>query len=173
MPVNDGRSPGRPARWAGIALAPLPAAATASVQIGPAIAADNPYQRGPEPTRTGVAASRGAFATAQVRIVVIGIDTNSPNDFDFARGRQPLAALGYLTRRSSVRDRVATLLPAGQDGTRVTITSCAGGGGQKWVFNANGTITTPQSGRCLDVDARATADNTAVAMSNQVWTRRA
>lgn len=68
---------------------------------------------------------------------------------------------------------------AGQDRSKVTITSCTGGGGQKWVFNTNCTITNPQSGRCLDVDARGTADNTAAAMwacrgeSNQVWTRRA
>ncbi|WUH89582.1 cellulose binding domain-containing protein [Streptomyces sp. NBC_00433] len=34
----------------------------------PAAAADNPYQRGPDPTLAGVAASRGPFATAQTSV---------------------------------------------------------------------------------------------------------
>jgi len=119
--------------------------------------AENPYQRGPAPTVSSVAAQRGTFATAQMSVapgngfnggkiyyptdtslgtwgaiaavpgytarwdaegawmgpwlasfgfVVIGIDTNSPNDYDTARGTQLLAALDYLTQRSPVRDRV-------------------------------------------------------------------
>ncbi|PTH85763.1 lipase [Streptomyces sp. A244] len=127
------------------------------VSIQPAAAADNPYQRGPDPTVSSVAAQRGTFATAETNVspgngfnggkiyyprdtghgtwgaiaavpgytakwavegawmghwlasfgfVVIGIDTNSPNDFDTARGTQLLAALDYLTQRSPVRDRV-------------------------------------------------------------------
>ncbi|MDQ0936623.1 poly(ethylene terephthalate) hydrolase family protein [Streptomyces turgidiscabies] len=119
--------------------------------------AENPYQRGPAPTVSSVAAQRGTFATAQMSVapgngfnggkiyyptdtslgtwgaiaavpgytarwdaegawmgpwlasfgfVVIGIDTNSTNDFDTARGTQLLAALDYLTQRSPVRDRV-------------------------------------------------------------------
>ncbi|WP_435857793.1 poly(ethylene terephthalate) hydrolase family protein [Streptomyces olindensis] len=122
-----------------------------------ASAQDNPYQRGPDPTVSSVAAQRGTFATAEVSVppgngfnggkiyyptdtslgtwaavaavpgytarwdaegawmgpwlasfgfVVIGIDTNSPNDFDTARGTQLLAALDYLTQKSPVRDRV-------------------------------------------------------------------
>ena len=122
-----------------------------------AAAADNPYQRGPDPTVQSVAASRGTFATASVSVppgngfnggmiyyptdtslgtwgavaivpgytarfadeeawmgpwlasfgfVVIGVETNSLTDFDTARGTQLLAALDYLTQRSSVRDRV-------------------------------------------------------------------
>ncbi|MEU0387698.1 dienelactone hydrolase family protein [Streptomyces chartreusis] len=43
---------------------------------------------------------------ASFGFVVIGIDTNSPNDFDTARGTQLLAALDYLTQKSPVRDRV-------------------------------------------------------------------
>ncbi len=121
------------------------------------LSADNPYQRGPAPTVSSVAAQRGTFATAQMSVapgngfnggkiyyptdtslgtwgaiaavpgytarwdaegawmgpwlasfgfVVIGIDTNSPNDYDTARGTQLLAALDYLTQRSPVRDRV-------------------------------------------------------------------
>lgn len=135
---------------------------TALVAIQPSSAqspsaAVNPYERGPAPTVSGVAAQRGTFATAEVTVppgngfnggkiyyptdtslgtwgavaavpgytarwsaegawmgpwiasfgfVVIGIDTNSPNDFDTARGTQLLAALDYLTQRSPVRDRV-------------------------------------------------------------------
>jgi hypothetical protein len=124
---------------------------------GTSAAADNPYQRGPDPTVASVAATRGPFATAQTTVgggfgfkdatiyyptdtsqgawgalaivpgntaqfaneeawmgpwlssfgfVVIGIDTNSRNDYDAARGTQLLAALDYLTTKSSVRDRV-------------------------------------------------------------------
>ncbi|WP_327749143.1 ricin-type beta-trefoil lectin domain protein [Streptomyces europaeiscabiei] len=120
-------------------------------------AAANPYERGPAPTVSSVAAQRGSFATAEVTVppgngfnggkiyyptdtslgtwgavaavpgytarwsaegawmgpwlasfgfVVIGIDTNSPNDYDTARGTQLLAALDYLTQKSPVRDRV-------------------------------------------------------------------
>ncbi|AXE83856.1 ricin-type beta-trefoil lectin domain protein [Streptomyces sp. Go-475] len=135
---------------------------TALVAIQPASARptsaqDNPYQRGPDPTVSSVAAQRGTFATAEMTVppgngfnggkiyyptdtsqgtwgavaavpgytakwaaegawmgpwlasfgfVVIGIDTNSPNDYDTARGTQLLAALDYLTQRSPVRDRV-------------------------------------------------------------------
>ncbi len=67
---------------------------------------------------------------------------------------------------------------ASQDGTRVTINSCNGSNSQKWVFNSNGTVTSTQSGRCLDVNGGGTADNTAVIVwschggSNQIWTRR-
>lgn len=43
---------------------------------------------------------------ASFGFVVIGIDTNSPTDWDDARGRQLLAALDYLTRESPVKDRV-------------------------------------------------------------------
>lgn len=123
----------------------------------PASAADNPHQRGPDPTRAGVAANRGTFATAETSVgggngfgaakiyypadtsqgrfgaiavspgytatwaaegawmghwlasfgfVVIGIDTINRNDWDVARGTQLLAALDYLTQRSTVRTRV-------------------------------------------------------------------
>ncbi|THV42485.1 alpha/beta hydrolase [Glycomyces buryatensis] len=43
---------------------------------------------------------------ASFGFVVIGIDTNSPQDFDTARGDQLLAALDYLTQESEVQDRV-------------------------------------------------------------------
>lgn len=130
---------------------------SAAIAARPASAADNPFQRGPNPTVASVAATRGTFATAQTSVpagngfgggviyyptdtsqgtfggvaivpgysalfaneeawmgpwlasfgfVVIGIETNSRTDSADARGTQLLAALDYLTQRSSVRDRV-------------------------------------------------------------------
>ena len=144
--------------WRGARAAMIAAGLAAGmVTPQPASAADNPYQRGPDPTVQSVAASRGTFATASVGVapgngfnggtiyyptdtslgtwgavaivpgytarfadeeawmgpwlasfgfVVIGVETNSLTDFDTARGTQLLAALDYLTQRSSVRDRV-------------------------------------------------------------------
>ncbi|GAA4601236.1 dienelactone hydrolase [Actinoplanes octamycinicus] len=43
---------------------------------------------------------------ASFGFVVIGVETNSRNDYDTARGTQLLAALDYLTNSSAVRDRV-------------------------------------------------------------------
>ncbi|MDG4820576.1 ricin-type beta-trefoil lectin domain protein [Asanoa sp. WMMD1127] len=145
---------------------------TISVTTGSASAADNPYQRGPDPTRASVAAVNGPFATASVSVptgygfnggriyyptdtsqgtfgaiaispgytalfsaelawmgpwlashgfVVIGIETNSRNDFDTARGTQLLAALDYLTQQSPVRDRV--------DPNRLAVSGHSMGGG--------------------------------------------
>jgi dienelactone hydrolase len=139
---------------------------------GSASAADNPYQRGPDPTRASVAAENGPFANTSVSVpsgfgfnggriyyptdtsqgtfgaiaispgytalfsaelawmgpwlashgfVVIGIETNSRNDFDTARGTQLLAALDYLTQQSSVRDRV--------DPSRLAVAGHSMGGG--------------------------------------------
>lgn len=156
------RRTGRTVRLRAAVVAAVTGLLTALVAIQPASArpasaADNPYQRGPDPTVSSVAAQRGTFATAELTVppgngfnggkiyyptdtslgtwgavaavpgytarwsaegawmgpwlasfgfVVIGIDTNSPNDYDTARGTQLLAALDYLTQRSPVRDRV-------------------------------------------------------------------
>ncbi|GFJ81874.1 poly(ethylene terephthalate) hydrolase family protein [Phytohabitans houttuyneae] len=145
---------------------------TMAVTTGSASAADNPYQRGPDPTRTSVAAVNGPFANTSVSVptgygfnggriyyptdtsqgtfgaiaispgytalfsaelawmgpwlashgfVVIGIETNSRNDFDTARGTQLLAALDYLTQQSPVRDRV--------DPNRLAVSGHSMGGG--------------------------------------------
>src|SRR4051812_39019207 len=145
---------------------------TMSVLQPAALAADNPYQRGPDPTLASVAAPRGTFASAQISVppgngfnggtiyyptdttlgtwgavaivpgytarfaneeawmgpwlasfgfVVIGVETNSTTDFDTARGTQLLAALDYLTQRSSVRDRV--------DSSRLGVIGHSMGGG--------------------------------------------
>ncbi|RAS70493.1 dienelactone hydrolase family protein [Lentzea atacamensis] len=154
------------------AIACAAAVLASTVAAVPAAAADNPYERGPNPTRESVAASRGTFATAETSVgggngfaaakiyyptdtsqgkfgaiavvpgytatwaaegawmghwpasfgfVVIGIDTLSRNDWDVARGTQLLAALDYLTQRSSVRDRV--------DATRLAVMGHSMGGG--------------------------------------------
>jgi hypothetical protein len=162
----------KPRAWRRIAVAAVVAAGTVAVVVRPALAADNPYQRGPDPTPASVSANRGSFATAQVNVaagngfgggviyyptdtsqgtfgavaivpgytatwaaegawmgpwlasfgfVVIGIDTNDPEDWDTVRGTQLLAALDYLTQRSSVRDRV--------DASRTAVMGHSMGGG--------------------------------------------
>jgi hypothetical protein len=60
------RSLNRVLRWLASVVGLLLLAALAGA--GPASAAENPYQRGPDPTRDSVAASRGTFATASVRV---------------------------------------------------------------------------------------------------------
>ncbi|MEH1125664.1 poly(ethylene terephthalate) hydrolase family protein [Micromonospora sp. CPCC 206061] len=163
-----------PRAWRRIAVAAaaVVAAVAFAVVVRPALAADNPYQRGPDPTAASVSANRGTFATAQVNVpagngfgggvvyyptdttqgtfgavaivpgytatwaaegawmgpwlasfgfVVIGIDTNGREDWDTARGTQLLAALDYLTQRSSVRDRV--------DASRTAVMGHSMGGG--------------------------------------------
>ncbi|MEU6025239.1 ricin-type beta-trefoil lectin domain protein [Micromonospora sp. NPDC047134] len=167
--------PGRRGRLVKLAAAGIAAAVgllTVTVAAGSASAADNPYQRGPDPTRTSVATERGPFANTSVSVpsgygfnggriyyptdtsqgtfgaiaispgytalfsaelawmgpwlashgfVVIGIETNSRNDFDTARGTQLLAALDYLTQQSPVRDRV--------DASRLAVAGHSMGGG--------------------------------------------
>jgi dienelactone hydrolase len=53
-----------------VAVTALAAAAWCAVLLAPrsAFAADNPYQRGPDPTVASVAATRGTFATAQLTV---------------------------------------------------------------------------------------------------------
>ncbi|MGK5498945.1 bis(hydroxyethyl) terephthalate hydrolase [Streptomyces sp. URMC 125] len=140
---------------AGVALPTAQAApATAAVQA----AADNPYERGPNPTEQSIEAVRGPYAVSETRVsslsvtgfgggtiyyptttadgtfgavaispgytadqssmawygprlasqgfVVFTIDTNSRYDQPGSRGDQLLAALDYLTQRSSVRSRI-------------------------------------------------------------------
>ncbi|WP_431910510.1 ricin-type beta-trefoil lectin domain protein [Micromonospora carbonacea] len=167
--------PGLRGRLAKLAAAGIAAAVglfTIAVATGSASAADNPYQRGPDPTRASVASENGPFANTSVAVptgygfnggriyyptdtsqgtfgaiaispgytalfsvelawmgpwlashgfVVIGIETNSRNDFDTARGTQLLAALDYLTQQSPVRDRV--------DASRLAVAGHSMGGG--------------------------------------------
>ncbi len=76
------------------------------------------------PGYTATWAAEGAWMgpwLASFGFVVIGIDTLSRNDFDTARGTQLLAALDYLTQRSSVRTRV--------DASRLAVMGHSMGGG--------------------------------------------
>jgi len=50
------------------AVAALGLTAVAVAVNGPAAAADNPYQRGPDPTAASIAATYGPFATAQMTV---------------------------------------------------------------------------------------------------------
>ncbi|WP_194821067.1 ricin-type beta-trefoil lectin domain protein [Micromonospora sp. S-DT3-3-22] len=169
-------SPRRRGRLVTLAAAGIAAALvglfTMTVATGTASAADNPYQRGPDPTRSSVASVNGPFANTSVAVptgygfnggriyyptdtsqgtfgavaispgynalfsaelawmgpwlashgfVVIGIETNSRNDFDTARGTQLLAALDYLVQQSPVRDRI--------DPNRLAVSGHSMGGG--------------------------------------------
>ncbi|WP_405431584.1 ricin-type beta-trefoil lectin domain protein [Micromonospora sp. NBC_00617] len=166
------RSRGRLLKLAAAGLAAAVGLFTMTVATGSASAADNPYQRGPDPTAASVTAVNGPFANTSVSVptgygfnggriyyptdtsqgtfgaiaispgytalfsaelawmgpwlashgfVVIGIETNSRNDFDTARGTQLLAALDYLTQQSPVRDRV--------DPNRLAVAGHSMGGG--------------------------------------------
>ncbi|MEU8818812.1 alpha/beta hydrolase [Actinoplanes sp. NPDC048796] len=155
----------------------LAAAATAvalsvTVGVAPAQAADNPYERGPNPTLAALDASRGPYSVATENVsslvsgfgggviyyptttsegtfgavaispgftatwsslawlgpriashgfVVIGIETNTLLDQPAQRGDQLLAALDYLTRSSSVRNRI--------DSSRLAVAGHSMGGG--------------------------------------------
>jgi len=136
-------------------------ATVAALTIAPAAyAAENPYERGPDPTESSIEASRGSFAVSQTSVsslsvtgfgggtiyyptsttqgtfgavaispgytatqssiawigprlasqgfVVFTIDTNTIYDQPGSRGDQLLAALDYLTQRSTVRSRIDT-----------------------------------------------------------------
>ncbi|MFH0245041.1 alpha/beta hydrolase [Streptomyces sp. HK10] len=142
-------------------------AATAAVQ-----AAENPYERGPDPTERSIEADRGPYSVSEDRVsslvsgfgggtiyyptttgdgtfgavaispgytasqssmawygprlasqgfVVFTIDTNSRYDQPASRGDQLLAALDYLTQRSSVRGRI--------DSSRLAVMGHSMGGG--------------------------------------------
>lgn len=149
-------------------------ATVAALTIAPtAYAAENPYERGPDPTESSIEASRGSFAVSQTSVsslavtgfgggtiyyptsttqgtfgavaispgytasqssiawmgprlasqgfVVFTIDTNTIYDQPESRGDQLLAALDYLTQRSTVRSRVDT--------TRLAVAGHSMGGG--------------------------------------------
>ena len=70
MPASFGMGRARSRLVIILAIAALAAAAlvTTVVTAGSATAADNPYQRGPDPTVASVAATRGPFATAQLTV---------------------------------------------------------------------------------------------------------
>lgn len=131
-----------------------------AIGASPAIAAENPYERGPAPTNSSIEASRGSFAVSETSVsslsvsgfgggtiyyptstsagtfgaiaispgytayqssiawlgpriasqgfVVFTIDTNTTLDQPDSRATQLLAALDYLTQRSTIRTRIDT-----------------------------------------------------------------
>ncbi|MEW2634701.1 alpha/beta hydrolase [Streptomyces sp. NPDC048389] len=157
----------------GLCTALIPGAQAADSASAGTLAADNPYERGPAPTESGIEAPRGPYAVSDTSVsswlvsgfgggtiyyptstadgtfgavaispgftasqssiawlgprlasqgfVVITIDTNSIYDQPASRGRQLLAALDYLTERSSVRGRI--------DGSRLGVMGHSMGGG--------------------------------------------
>ncbi|MFH8561721.1 alpha/beta hydrolase [Streptomyces sp. NPDC017988] len=144
-----------------------------TAQSGSAGAAENPYERGPEPTVSSIEAPRGHYAVSETRVsslgvtgfgggtiyyptstadgtfgavaispgftatqstiswlgprlasqgfVVFTIDTLSTVDQPASRGAQLLAALDYLTQRSTVRGRI--------DSSRLGVMGHSMGGG--------------------------------------------
>ncbi|GAA4602873.1 putative dienelactone hydrolase [Actinoplanes octamycinicus] len=148
-------------------------ALTAPLGATAAHAADNPYERGPNPTLAALQASRGPYAVSTTSVsrlsavgfgggtiyyptstadgtfgaiaispgftaywssiswlgprlashgfVVIGIETLTTADQPDSRGDQLLAALDYLTSRSSVRSRI--------DSSRLAVAGHSMGGG--------------------------------------------
>ncbi len=64
-------------------------------------------------------------------------------------------------------------------GAAVTIGDCSGGPNQQWNVGAGGTITSVQSGLCIDANGAATANGTKIILwscnggTNQQWTLRA
>ncbi|GLH99632.1 hypothetical protein Pa4123_49080 [Phytohabitans aurantiacus] len=67
--------------------------------------------------------------------------------------------------------------PNATGGTRVQIWDCHGGANQQWTLNGNGTISSAQTGLCLDVNGAATTNGSAVIVwschggTNQRWAR--
>ncbi|MGW4968169.1 ricin-type beta-trefoil lectin domain protein [Nonomuraea sp. NPDC004186] len=63
------------------------------------------------------------------------------------------------------------------NGTKAIIWDCTGQPNQQWNLNADGTVTAPQPGLCLDANAAGTANGTQVILwacnggNNQKWTR--
>jgi lysophospholipase L1-like esterase len=63
-------------------------------------------------------------------------------------------------------------------GAKAQLWDCSGGTNQRWNHNGNGTISNAQSGLCLDVNGKATANGSTVllwtctAAANQLWSRR-
>ncbi|MEU8001929.1 ricin-type beta-trefoil lectin domain protein [Catellatospora sp. NPDC049111] len=63
-------------------------------------------------------------------------------------------------------------------GAKVQLWDCNGGANQQWNLNSDGTVSSRQSGLCVDVNGAATANGTLVILwtctgaANQRWTRR-
>jgi predicted alpha/beta-hydrolase family hydrolase len=67
-PIRRTRGAGLLRRTATAFAVVLGVVTTSAAAVMPASAADNPYQRGPNPTQASVAANRGTFATAETTV---------------------------------------------------------------------------------------------------------
>ena len=74
----------------------------------PATAADNPYQRGPDPTRSSIQAARGSFAVSQTSVSRYGVSgfgggtVYYPTDQSQGTFGAVVVAPGYTARQSSM-----------------------------------------------------------------------
>ena len=74
----------------------------------PAAAADNPYQRGPDPTRSSIQAARGSFAVSQTSVSRYGVSgfgggtVYYPTDQSQGTFGAVVVAPGYTARQSSM-----------------------------------------------------------------------
>ncbi|WP_443063486.1 poly(ethylene terephthalate) hydrolase family protein [Streptomyces sp. NBC_00663] len=77
--------------------------------LQPASAADNPYQRGPDPTVSSVAAQRGTFATSQISVPpgngFNGAKIYYPTDTSLGTWGAVAVVPGYTAKWDAVLDR--------------------------------------------------------------------
>jgi endo-1,4-beta-xylanase len=106
-------------------------------------------------------------ATAANGSQLIVWDCHSGANQQFAANGQALQVMGKCLEAP----------PAAAAGTRTRIWDCGGGANQQWVVNSNGTISSAQTGLCLDVNGGGTANGSAVIVwnchggANQRWAR--
>ena len=103
-----------------------------AVTIGSASAADNPYQRGPDPTRASVAAVTGPFANASVSV---------PTGYGFNGGR-----IYYPTDTSQGTFGAIAISPGY---TALFSAGTAGAPSIRGIWLSNPTSTSPGSAGCI------------------------
>jgi poly(3-hydroxybutyrate) depolymerase len=94
-------------------------------------------------------------------------DCHTNTNQQFSQNGQELRVMG----------KCLDVAPNAAAGTRVQIWDCHGGANQQWTLNGNGTISSAQTGLCLDVNSAGTANGTAAIVwnchggTNQRWAR--
>ena len=94
-------------------------------------------------------------------------DCHSNANQQFAQNGQELRVMG----------KCLDVAPNAAAGTRVQIWDCNSGANQRWSLNSNGTVTSAQTGLCLDVNGGAAANGSAAIVwschggANQRWAR--